>query len=209
MRTGKMAGWTGAVKIAVLLVVMLLALFLSGCGGKEAAQSAGTSGEVQAAVQSSAEGEKPKTSAKGVKYTQKDIERLRHTENFAKGALEHIFSGTINKKGKATGYHYSMVEDSSGKIIDGTRSKQDVHGVFTAKVQVRNVRKNGFSSFYPETWSPQEVVDAINEAYEDAVNHPGNPRGELWIGHAKGLEIDMYLNDKKKILTAYPVFVEK
>ena len=102
-----------------------------------------------------------------------------------------------------------MLEGSRGHIINGTRSRPDERGVFTAKVEVDDVRKDGFSSFYPETWSPQEVVDAINTAYEDAMADPENPHGSLWVGHCGDLEIDMYLDSRKKIITAYPIFVGK
>lgn len=203
----------GFMKIAAV-AAMLLLLVVSGCAREDEASSGSSSGKPQVVSETSSSqavsGTSSTKKATGVssKYTIKDIEHLENTQNFAKGALEHIFDGTINKKGKATGYHYSMIEDSKGHILEGTRSNPDAHGVFTAKVRVGDVKKNGFSSFYPETWSPQEVVDAINEAYEDAVNNPENPRGDLWIGHSGKLEIDMYLNEKKKIVTAYPIFQE-
>ncbi|MBR3457937.1 MAG: EndoU domain-containing protein, partial [Selenomonadaceae bacterium] len=189
----------------VAVAAMLLLLVISGCARADEASSGSSAGKPQAVSGTSST---KKATGVSSKYTIKDIEHLENTQNFAKGALEHIFDGTINKKGKATGYHYSMIEDSKGHILEGTRSNPDAHGVFTAKVRVGDVKKNGFSSFYPETWSPQEVVDAINEAYEDAVNNPENPRGDLWIGHSGKLEIDMYLNEKKKIVTAYPIFQE-
>ena len=68
------------------------------------------------------------------------------------------------------------------------------------------VAKNNFSSFYPESWTPQEVVDAINIAYDDALSNPENPSGTLWIGYYNDIEIDMYLTDDQKIITAYPIF---
>ena len=139
-------------------------------------------------------------------YTMADIKQLKNTGNFARKTLEHIFDGTINSKGKATGYHYTKVSDSKGKVIDGTRSSVDENGVFTGKVEVSVVKKNGFSSFYPESWTPQQVVDAINTAYDDAINDPSNPKGELWIGYCGDLEIDMYLDSNKKITTAFPIY---
>ena len=141
-------------------------------------------------------------------YTMADIKNLTNTSHFAKNTLEHIFDGTINSKGNATGYHYSMVRDSKGSIIAGTESQTDNHGVFTAKVEVSGVKKNGFSSFYPTDWSPQQVVDAINQAYDNALADPDNPQGSLWIGYCGDLEIDMYLDSNKKITTAYPIFEE-
>ena len=139
-------------------------------------------------------------------YYMADISKLEDVDYFASGTLEHIFDGTINKKGNATGYHYTMVLDSKGKIIDGTRSEEDENGVFTGKVEVDGVKKNGFSSFYPESWTPQQVVDAINTAYDEAVANPDNPKNSLWIGHYGDIEIDMYLNDSRQITTAYPVY---
>ena len=97
-------------------------------------------------------------------YLIADIQNLKNTDNFSDSALEHIFDGTINRSGKATGYHYTMISDSKGKLIEGTRSENDEHGVFTGNVEVDGVAKNNFSSFYPESWTPQEVVDAINSA---------------------------------------------
>ena len=140
-------------------------------------------------------------------YYMEDIYKLENVDYFAKGTLEHIFDGTINKKGNATGYHYTMVLDSKVKIIEGTRSKEDENGVFTGNVEVDGVKKNGFSSFYPESWTPQQVVDAINTAYDEAVANPDNPTSNsLWIGHYGDIEIDMYLDSNQKITTAYPVY---
>jgi len=137
-----------------------------------------------------------------------DVDKLTGTSNFAKNTLNHIFNGNINSKGKATGYHYNNISDSKGSIIEGTQSKTDKHGVFKAQVKVDGVKKNGFSSFFPSDWSPQEVVDAINTAYDYALADSDNPEGELWIGYCNDLEIDMYLNDSKKITTAFPVYEE-
>lgn len=153
-------------------------------------------------VQPSVTGER----SAGESYTMADIKKLKNTDHFAKNTLEHIFDGTINGKGKATGYHYTMVTDSKGKIIDGTRSDVDENGVFTGKVEVSGVKKNGFSSFFPEDWTPQQVVDAINIAYDDAIKNTDNPKGALWIGYCDDLEIDMYLNNAKKITSAFPVY---
>lgn len=139
-------------------------------------------------------------------YSIGDIKKLKNSQNFSKSALEHIFDGSINSKGNATGYHYNQIADSKGQIIKGTESKKDSHGVFTAKVKVLNVKKNGFSSFYPESWTPQQVVDAIDEAYRDALDDPANPRGSLWIGYSGDLEINMYLDNNKKITTAFPIY---
>ena len=68
------------------------------------------------------------------------------------------------------------------------------------------MKENGFSTFFPKNWSRQQVVDAINTAYDDALNDSGNPHGSLWVGYSGDIEIDMYLNSNKQITTAYPVY---
>ncbi len=199
-------------KLVAVFAAMAFMVFAAGCGGGKGASSGGGSAQT-AQTQQQKPGKQDKQdkkddsskSDKKSSYMMSDIKKLKDTGNFSRHGLEHIFDGTINKKGKATGYHYSRVEDSKGQIIDGTRGKKDENGVFTAKVEVDGVKKEGFSSFYPEDWSPQDVVDAINTAYKDALADKQNPRGSLWIGHAGKLEIDMYLDDNRKILTAYPI----
>lgn len=193
--------------IAITIVAMLLAL-TAGCNA-QTPKINDDSGSGDASSSQSTESIQPtqaKEQSVQTSYTMADIKALKNTERFAKNTLEHIFDSTINGKGKATGYHYTKVTDSKGKIIDGTRSETDENGVFTGKVEVSGVKKNGFSSFYPESWTPQQVVDAINTAYDDALSDKSNPHGSIWIGYCGDLEIDMYLNSDKKITTAFPVY---
>ena len=199
-------------KLLALFAAMVFVVAASGCGSRIGGSRSGPAQTSQTASQKpDAKQDKQdkkddaKKSDKNARYTMSDVKKLKNTENFSRHGLEHIFDGTVNKKGKATGYHYSRIEDSKGQIVESSRSRKDGNGVFTAKVEVDGVKKDGFSSFYPEDWSPQDVVDAINTAYKDALNDPKNPRGSLWIGHAGKLEIDMYLDDNRKILTAYPI----
>ena len=193
--------------IAITIVAMLLAL-TAGCGAQtpKINDDSGTSAASSSDSTESMQPTQAKEQSAQTSYTMADIKALKNTERFAKNTLEHIFDGTINGKGKATGYHYTKVTDSKGKIIDGTRSETDENGVFTGKVEVSGVKKNGFSSFYPESWTPQQVVDAINTAYDDALSDKSNPHGSIWIGYCGDLEIDMYLNSDKKITTAFPVY---
>lgn len=193
--------------IAFAFVVIVL-IFTAGCSAQtpEIADKSGSNTVSLSQSTESVQATQTSENAADISYTMADIKKLKNTERFAKNTLEHIFDGTINSKGKATGYHYTMVSDSKGKIIDGTRSDVDENGVFTGKVEVSGVKKNGFSSFYPESWTPQQVVDAINTAYDDAISDKSNPHGSIWIGYCDDLEIDMYLNSDKKITTAFPVY---
>lgn len=193
--------------VAIILIVAVTAI-TAGCsaGIRDAAEHPTTNAVSAAESTESIQPTETDNTAAKASYTMADIKNLKNTEHFAKNTLEHIFDGTINGKGKATGYHYTQVTDSKGKVIDGTRSDVDDNGVFTGKVEVSGIKKNGFSSFFPESWTPQQVVDAINTAYDDATKNPSNPKGSLWIGYCGDLEIDMYLDSSKRITTAFPVY---
>ncbi|MBQ4171232.1 MAG: EndoU domain-containing protein [Ruminococcus sp.] len=205
--------------LGALLSVLLICSMLTGCAQIKNAVESGVqsamneaSSEIKSALkgesgkESSSKKESSASSRASGSYTMADVKKLKNTGHFAKNTLEHIFDGTINSKGKATGYHYDGISDSKGSIIAGTESKPDEHGVYTAKVEVDGVKKNGFSSFYPDDWTPQQVVDAINEAYDYATSSKGIRDGDLWIGYAGDLEINMYLNNSKQITTAYPIY---
>ena len=139
-----------------------------------------------------------------VYYTSADLRKLKGTEVFNSTAIEHIFIGSVNSSNKGSGYHYNMISDSKGQIIDGTRSKPDKNGVYTANVEVDGHRKDAISSFYPDSWSPQQVVDAIVEARADALK-TGKMRGNYHVGYSNGLRIELYLDSKNKVVTAYQV----
>ena len=144
-------------------------------------------------------------------YNMDDLAKLQHTENFTEKSLIHIFEGDINRKGRAGGYHYDMVEGTSGSIVEGTKSPAlNDAGVYEAKVEVNETLKKtngGKSTFFPDHMSPQEVVDTINEAYSNKIYQEGS-RG-VYVGNSKeGIKIRMVLTDDGKIITAYPAVSE-
>ncbi len=143
--------------------------------------------------------------AEEVLYTDADIRALEHTELFYDSTIVHIFYGEINQKGNGSGYHYDRVADTPGKIVEGTRSEEDRYGVYTAMVEVDGVPKTGnkgYSSFFPDDMSPQEVIDAVNQAYENMEKLSG----DLYAGICDaGFEIDIVTGDDGRIVTAYPV----
>ena len=148
---------------------------------------------------------KPPAPAEHEIRTAADLVYLQHTDHFTEAAIEHIFLGTVNEAGKASGYHYDGIEDSPGEIVEGTRSEEDPYGVYTARVKVNGTGKagnRGYSTFYPDSYTPQQVIDAINEAYENRELISG----ALYAGLSEeGIEIDMALDEEEKIITAYPV----
>ena len=143
--------------------------------------------------------------SKSKMYNMDDLAKLQHTENFTEKSLIHIFEGDINRRGQAGGYHYDMVEGTSGSIIEGTKSPAlNNAGFYEAKVEVNGIPKKGnkgYSTFFPDHMSPQEVVDVINEAYSN-MEWMDDSR---YLGISRnGIKIEMILNSEGKIITAYP-----
>lgn len=141
-----------------------------------------------------------------VVYTEEDLKDLVNTDIFLPSAIEHIFLGQVNRKGNASGYHYDGIENSPGYILEGTKTEPDANDVYTGQVEVDGVAKSGnkgYSTFYPEKLSPQEVVDAINEAYENKEHVRSNTyRGDT----SYGFVVEMYLTDDDKIISAFPIY---
>ena len=126
------------------------------------------------------EGKEIRITQKTKKYTTYEkscLKELEKIENFTDSAIEHIFEGNINKRGKAGGYHYECIEDTLGRIISGTEVKLNDLGVYEAKVEVNTILKSGnggYSTFFPKDMSPQIIIDSINEAYAMKVFKVGN-----------------------------------
>lgn len=138
-------------------------------------------------------------------YEKSVLVTLENTDIFIDSAIEHIFEGNV-KRGKAGGYHYECIKDTAGKVIAGTEVSLNDLGVYKAQVEVDGIPKKsnkGYSTFFPKDMDPQEVVDAINEAYVNRVFVEGT--SNTYRGSAEnGLEIEMYLNENEKIISAFP-----
>ena len=90
-------------------------------------------------------------------YGKSTLNSLKNTENFTDSAIEHIFEGQVNARGKAVGYHYEGIEGTSGNVIPGTESSVNNIGVYKAQVEVNGIPKTangGFSTFYSKNLSP-------------------------------------------------------
>ena len=174
--------------IVFLMFIIVCIVGIVGCGKETTANKEKPTGTIAHTTQSG--------------FTLKD---LKNTSKFAAGALEHIFEGEINRRNQVVGYHYEGVSTAKAQVIPGTASQENKLGVYTGKVAIGNIKKDsndGESTFYPKKWSPQQVVDAINEAYDTK-----EQRGSLYTGKSKtGIRINMYLDDKGKIVTAYPLY---
>jgi len=134
------------------------------------------------------------------------IDQLERTDHFIDGALEHILEGEINRQGEAVGFHYNMLETKKGEIIENTKTPVDSNGVYEAQVEIDGVKKrgnNGYSTFFPDEWDTQEVIDAINDAYE----HRQFIHGNTYEGITEdGVILRMYVTNDEQIISAFPLY---
>lgn len=134
------------------------------------------------------------------------LEDLQNIENFQSGALEHILEGELNHKGQAVGFHYDELPTKKGEIIEGTETDLNELGVYEAQVIISGVEKTsnrGYSTFFPDHWDTQDVVDAINEAYEHREFISGNTYEGIT---SDGMIIRMYLNKSDEVISAFPIY---
>ncbi|HEY3999772.1 MAG TPA: EndoU domain-containing protein [Candidatus Xenobia bacterium] len=136
---------------------------------------------------------------------------------------DHIFQGGINRRGEATGFHVRATGDGHARIIEGTQTAPDSHGVYQARVEVNDqgrwVEKPEPSTFYPDTWPPDKVLAEIRSAWnrrkpllsyrhQRAGGAPGEAVGgqsPRWEGTSEsGVNIEGYA-DGDTITTAYPL----
>lgn len=80
--------------------------------------------------------------------------------------------------------------------------------MYEAKVEVNGIPKvsnGGKSTFFPQDWSPQQVVDAINEAFDNKQFVKGSKN--TYVGKLNnGMQIQMFIdNITNKIISAFPV----
>ncbi|WHY30068.1 EndoU domain-containing protein [Bacillus wiedmannii] len=132
------------------------------------------------------------------------ISNLKHTEKFRPNTLKHILEGEINWRGDAMGYHTEVLENTPGKIISGTEEILNDQGIYKARVEVNGIPKTGnrgFSTFFPKDWSPQKIVDNINEAYNNRTYEFGNTYSGIG---SEGIRISMYIDGNGKIISAFP-----
>jgi SPP1 gp7 family putative phage head morphogenesis protein len=132
-----------------------------------------------------------------------NLDRLKNTSNFAnKKAIKHILEGEINKRGKAVGFHLENLPTAKGKII-GQKTPEDKNGIYKAKVEVDGVVKDAKSTFFPTDMIPQQIVNAINEAYKN--KEPYFIKSMMKGKTSYGFDIGMYLDQNGKITTAFPL----
>ena len=143
--------------------------------------------------------------AKGLNGIEAEANKLAKAPKGIDGVTEG--AGNLTEDvGKAGGYHYECIKDTAGNIVNGTEVLINDLGVYKAQVEVNGIPKSGnggYSTFFHKEMSPQDVIDSINEAYNNKVFVVGSKNSYIGISN-NGLEIEMYINNNGKIISAFP-----
>jgi RHS repeat-associated protein len=117
-------------------------------------------------------------------------------------AEEHILRGNINNQGRATGYHWEGDPSAPGQVVPGTVTPPDARGVYEAQVRVNGVQKAGISSFFPQWMSRQDVLDSIEEGYNNRMWVENN----TYIGETPtGMVVQMFVDANTGLISsAFP-----
>jgi hypothetical protein len=124
--------------------------------------------------------------------------------------LKHIFDGEINRHGKPVGFHVAPKEPMGATSrIRHILSGPNRAGVYTAMVEIYDPSerrwKEKFSSFFPDDFSREQVIDSILFA----LANNRLPEGSRWRGPSGyGFMIEGYRFGNGDINTAYPLYVE-
>ncbi|MGA6841440.1 T7SS effector LXG polymorphic toxin [Priestia megaterium] len=129
-------------------------------------------------------------------------EGAQSTRGVTSHTVEHVFHGQVNRRQKAVGYHHESMM-GGGKVVE-VIDPPDSRGIYRAKVSVNGIEKIPVSTFFPKDWNRAQVLNAINEAYEN--KRIINRQSGLYAGRtSEGLTIRMYINSEGKINTAFPI----
>lgn len=121
--------------------------------------------------------------------------------------LWHVFEGEINRSGKPVGFHSRPGgNDPANARIVSVKDKPNRAGVYTATIEIRdgNQWKSKFSSFFPDSLSRDEVIDAVINAYKNSSDKNAQPfEGPSGLGFT----VQGYTSRSGGINTAFPIFV--
>ena len=119
----------------------------------------------------------------------------------------HIFAGEINRSGKPVGFHSRPGgQDPANARVRSIRDRPNSAGVYTASIEIRDGQqwKEKFSSFFPDSLSRDEVLQAVLNAYSNS----RDPQAQPFEGPSGlGFSIQGYTTSRGGINTAFPIYV--
>lgn len=138
-------------------------------------------------------------------YTQADLANVDFPD-YQKNGVDHVFNGEIKANGKPGGYHYNMVDESAGKIIEGTRTAPNKYGVYEAKVSINGKIKSTPSSFFPDHMSPKQISNCIDDIVQNTRPRILNNGMSSYTGFSNKIKIQVYLDASGNLTSAYPIY---
>jgi hypothetical protein len=125
----------------------------------------------------------------------------------------HIFRGEVRRVGPhrtwtAQGLHHRYLGHNMPDRRVGPILRHDYNGAYAAEVSMKGpngwIAKRGGSTFFPDHWTPQKVVAAIEEAFARRTNAPGRA-ARRWRGWAHGVPIEGSYDARGAWDSAWPV----
>lgn len=156
----------------------------------------------------------PRRMLPDVKVPRTKYKLSEDTSNFSDESLQHLFDGDAKRYSDGNisigGFHHEG-ENSIAKIKEGTKIEAH-NGVYQAEVEYLGYSKNthpqGFSTFFPKSWSRNDVIKSINETYQPQylkeIQRNGNA---VYENTVNGVKINVIVNTRtNKVITSYPVW---
>jgi hypothetical protein len=129
-----------------------------------------------------------------------------------KTTVEHVFEGWWNAQtGKGIGLHSApngIVPPGRRIIFEGLANSD---GSWSAKVQFQTSEgwmppQGKFSTMFPKSWSKDQTIQAIQDAYNNRYLVRYAKNGIYWEGKYNDMTIGGWLNDADHLpVTAYPI----
>ena len=157
---------------ALILVALGVNLDQFGIDLNALSKGAGTT-TTQSSTQNNSSGN---TSSNSSSHTTSSTEKWSDTNPNIN--LWHIFDGEINRSGKPVGFHSRPGgQDPANARVRSVRDAPNRAGVYTASIEIRdgNQWKEKFSSFFPDSMSRDEVLNAILNAYNNSSDPNAQP----------------------------------
>ena len=111
--------------------------------------------------------------------------------------LKHVFYGN-----SAGGFHYKGLKGANGEIKTITKAPNK-YGVYEAEVKIFGKTKKG-KTFFPDNWTPQQVIDAVEEAFEKG-NYDSLKNCKIHTMKS-GMKIQVNLNEASEVVSAFPLY---
>lgn len=94
--------------------------------------------------------------------------------------------------------------NSKGRIVVGSeRLINAEHAIWEANVTINGILKGAKSSFFPISMNPEQIINAIQEAYQNRIFKGGR----TYEGFSNcGIKIRMFLTKNEKIASAFPYY---